>query len=73
MELLKGIVNRLGIVLHWSGFIIFIFSLIMIIFATFVEPHVRLLATFFLAFSFWVGGWVLKFLLTGRKEFFPWK
>jgi hypothetical protein len=76
MELLKGIINRLGIILHWLGFIFFIFCCLLLIMSQFNETGnplwLRTIVLLPYGFIFWIGGWVIKFLLTGKKDFLPW-
>ena len=71
---MKEFLVRLTNVIHWIGFLSpFVFMITMNIWYG-VASNVPFRLTVGISFSLaaFVGGWVLKYLLTGRKGFFPW-
>ena len=57
---------RLTNVIHWIGF------LSPFVFMTTINAPFRWTVGISLSLAAFVGGWVLKYVLTGRKGFFPW-
>ena len=74
---MNNVINRIGIVLHWSGFIYSLFLLVLFGYSTFIENGVpwwtKTLIGIPFGLSFWIGGWVLRYILSGNKNIFPWK
>ena len=67
--------DRLALVIHWIGFaigaLVGVFMLLVFLNGTNVAVPI-----FVAALSFIVPhtcGWLVKFILTGNKSFFPWK
>ena len=74
---MKNFLNRIGIVIHWSGFIYFLFLLVVVGSSLFVETGFPWWTKFIVVIpfgvSFWIGGWVLRYIVSGNKNIFPWK
>ena len=74
---MKDLFNRIGIVIHWLGFIYFVFVLVLFLSSTFVENGfpwwTKLSVGTLFGGSFWIGGWVLRYILSGNKNIYPWK
>lgn len=71
---MKEIIERLALVIHWFGFIAGLIS-IPVVFEGTMHEGVWVAATnaLHLIFLFSISGWVIRFILTGDKFFFPWK
>jgi len=74
---MKNFLNRIGIVIHWSGFIYSLFLLVVVGSSLFVETGFPWWTKFIVGIpfgvSFWIGGWVLRYIVSGNKNIFPWK
>ena len=71
---MKEFLVRLTNVIHWIGFLSpFVFMITMNI-SYGVTSYAPFRWTVGISFSLaaFVGGWLFKYLLTGRKGFFPW-
>ena len=71
---MKEFLVRLTNVIHWIGFLSpFVFMITMNIWYG-VTSNVPFRLTVGISFSLaaFVGGWLFKYALTGRKGFFPW-
>ena len=81
---MKGFIQRLALLIHWIGFALFvsgvlsaIFGLMILIVQAFALPF---LPGAEVALAIAAGGigyglflWVLKWLISGNKSFFPWR
>jgi hypothetical protein len=78
--------DRLGLVIHWAGFVLgtFFFVLFSVSILIIELDHLNFrdaleirTSTIFLAFlgllASNIVGWIVRFILTGNKSFFPWK
>jgi hypothetical protein len=67
-------IKRLGLVIHWLGFIIGIGSslfLASVLFNEGIGIAFSLGVIFFVVFH--LVGWAVRYILTGNKSIFPWK
>ena len=79
---MKEFLVRLTNVIHWIGFLSpFVFMITMNIwygvtsnapFRWVADPLVAVTVGISFSLAAFVGGWLFKYLLTGRKGFFPW-
>ena len=66
-------IKRLGLVIHWLGFIIGVgssLSIVAMLFNGGVGIAFSLGGIFFVVFH--LVGWAVRFILTGNKLLFPW-
>ena len=68
-------INRLGLVIHWLGFLLAVFvgAFCIVLGITdggYLLGLVFALASFVAAHA---SGWIVRFILTGNKSIFPWK
>ena len=78
---MKNFLDRIGKVVHWLGFIYSLVLIFVVMFAMFSDISsgiadrwfVQLIVGLPFAGSFWVGGWILRYLITGKKHILPWK
>ena len=71
---MKEFLVRLTNVIHWIGFLSpFVFMITMnISYGVTSNAPVRWTVVISFSLAAFVGGWLFKYLLTGRKGFFPW-
>jgi hypothetical protein len=68
----KGILSRLGLVIHWFGFVLGIFFSALSFFMMFKQsPAVFGIPLSFLFFNGF--GWLIRFILSGKNHFLPYK
>ena len=69
--------NRLGLVIHWLGFLIGAGIPGYLFFAFVLGEYYNGSKGVLMALQAYIGfhgaGWVISFILTGNKSFFPWK
>ena len=74
---MKDFVDRLGLVIHWSGFLlgasIVLVFLFTGIFGTDKDSLSILPYTPFFFALFSSFGWLIRFILSGKNHFLPWK
>ena len=69
-----GIVSRIGLVIHWFGFLLGAFFFAFLIFTGFEESSGPAFFTApFLYFLFSGLGWLIRYILVGRIKLLPWK
>lgn len=68
MELVREILNRLGIIAHWMGFLISVVSLVVLL----MDPRHEGDFVLILVFIPHIMGWAFRYLLSGNTKFMPW-
>jgi hypothetical protein len=68
----KNVLSRLGLIIHWAGFLLGILIIITALMNFFQEPNMLIfvLPTLFLITGI---GWVIRMFLAGMVHFFPYK
>lgn len=68
----KSVLSRLGLIIHWGGFLIGLMTSLAIIMNVFQQPLAIFIAPF--SFIFFTGlGWIIRFILVGKIHFLPYK
>ena len=77
---MKEIFERLGLVIHWSGFIIgcgISVVAISVLFDNSSLENLEVLGTIGIIFSApflaMTPAWAIRFIITGNKTFYPWR
>ena len=66
-------VARIGLVIHWFGFLLGAFFFVFLIFTGFEESSgPAFFASPFLFFLFSGLGWLIRYILVGKTHFLPW-
>ena len=66
---MKDFIQRLTLLIHWTGFVVGIVGAALGLW--FNNPDSLFIGALSIAFGFFL--WVLKWLISGNKSFFPWK
>jgi hypothetical protein len=76
---MKGFIQRLALLIHWIGFALFVSGvlsavlglMILIVQGLLVAEVTLIIAAVGIGYGLFL--WVLKWLISGNKSFFPWR
>ena len=72
---MKGFINRLGLVIHWSAFLIGASFFMVGMFMGFTTSGGAeiFFAAPFVWFAIWGTGWLIRYLMVGKCKSLPWE
>ena len=72
---MNGFLQRLGLVIHWFGFIFGIWAFVIGMYIGFTTTNsaINFLVSPLMLFAFTGLGWLVRYILIGKCDFFPYR
>ena len=72
---MKGFIDRLGLVIHWSAFLIGAFFFAIAMYTGFAQSGgvQAFISAPLIWFALWGTGWLIRYLMVGKCKANPWE